>query len=427
MRLRLEQLALAFSHRFHGWDGRAMGSSRLSHPRPQGRDQTSDPCFYNVESMRSTLSSPVPPYVGADLTDRYSGECRDIDVCGLTPSGAGRLVASFWRWQWDPAPHVLDVAVIANELSSARVAMLDGPQALASIGAALRVCERQSAAVGKTPDARPDLRRPFAGFICSSLDLFNALGDAGIPISAAAGGGGMFEVYPGHIWTMFRAGFLLPNKTTRAGRLSRKSILEVLGVTNLPDLPTHDENDACIASVLAAAADNGVPGVAAMPIGAPLSLDPDGTRREGPMVVPAVDSVIVDRIAGAINNLGLSSSSRRTEEKAGSALPDTGADGLLADFITRATAGDPEVCTYAWAYRFLAGSVNKKFSQAYARQLIELASRTAPRDLPGLGLVHLDAFIVSKKDRVPSEGHWRNAQYDREEWVRVLGNARLLE
>ena len=48
--------------------------------------------------------------------------------------------------------------------------MLDGPQALASRGASLRVCERQSA-IGKTPDKRPGLAKPFAGFICSSLDV----------------------------------------------------------------------------------------------------------------------------------------------------------------------------------------------------------------------------------------------------------------
>ena len=105
--------------------------------------------------MQSTRSGSVPEYIGADLTDRYSAQCRYIDVCGLTPSGNNRLHAAFWYWSWDPAPQPLDVAAIARELRAARLAMLDGPQALARKGSALRVCERQSAAVGKTPDKRP--------------------------------------------------------------------------------------------------------------------------------------------------------------------------------------------------------------------------------------------------------------------------------
>src|SRR3954454_7793883 len=113
--------------------------------------------------MQSTLSASVPPYIGADLTDRYSVSCRDIDVCGLTPAG-NSLRATFWHWRWDRAPESLDVAAVAKELRAARVAMLDGPQALARNGNAIRVCERQSAAVGKTPDSRPRLSKPFAGF-----------------------------------------------------------------------------------------------------------------------------------------------------------------------------------------------------------------------------------------------------------------------
>ena len=59
--------------------------------------------------MESTLSGPVPLYIGADLTDRYSAQCRDIDVCGLTPAGGvrlrlahhERLQATSWHWRWD--------------------------------------------------------------------------------------------------------------------------------------------------------------------------------------------------------------------------------------------------------------------------------------------------------------------------------------
>ena len=84
--------------------------------------------------MRSALSAPVPDYIDADLTNRYSRQCRDIDVCGVTPNPTGGLSTGFRRWQWDRAPQPLDVTPIAKELRSAQAAMFDGPQALASIG-----------------------------------------------------------------------------------------------------------------------------------------------------------------------------------------------------------------------------------------------------------------------------------------------------
>ncbi len=246
----------------------------------------------------------MAPYIGADLTDRYAAGCRDIDVCGLTPTGNDQLLASFWHWQWDPVPQELDVGAIVNELRGARVAMLDGPQALASKGATLRLCERQSAAVGKTPDNRPSLGKPFAGFICSSLDLFGAFETHELPISPAVTTGGVFEVYPGHIWTILSGASLLPRKATEAGRIARKRILEAVGVSGLPQLPTHDQNDACVAALLAAACDDQVLGVDTVRVGAPLSVDPDGVMREGPMIIPQLLPLVVDRIARAVHNLG---------------------------------------------------------------------------------------------------------------------------
>jgi hypothetical protein len=78
--------------------------------------------------------------------------------------------------------------------------MLDGPQGLAARGQTLRACERQSAAVGKTPDKRPELAKPFAGFICSSLDIFIALRRAGTQISPPGFTDGVSEVYPDQAW-----------------------------------------------------------------------------------------------------------------------------------------------------------------------------------------------------------------------------------
>jgi hypothetical protein len=199
--------------------------------------------------MRSTLNGAVPAYLGVDLTDRYSRSHRPSDVCGLQQNEGGTLTASFWLWYWDPAPESLDVTPIVTELTVARAVMFDGPQGLARPGAAQRVCERLSNCVGKTPDARPVKNleaNNFAGFICSSLDLFGALAEAGTRISPLGFIGGASEVYPGHIWQVL-ASFHLPNKKTDEGRIVRKRILEALGVVGLPELPTHDQNDLGVA------------------------------------------------------------------------------------------------------------------------------------------------------------------------------------
>ena len=325
--------------------------------------------------MQSTLSAEVPPYIGVDLTDRYSAECRNIDVCGLTPAGSNRLHASFWHWHWDRAPQPLEVTAIANEVRGARVTMIDGPQALAAKGSAVRLCERQSAAVGKTPDTRPSVTKPFAGFICSSLDLFTALKREEIAISTRVFKGGVFEVYPGHIWTILTGRRPLPKKATEAGRVARKCILEALGVCAAL-LPTHDQNDAGVAAVLAAAVDNQVSGVNVVSIGTSLSIDFDGVLREGPMMIPLVMDWAPDRIAQTVRDLHFLESAPPSVVESVSVPIDTDCDDLLGHFVAKAVAGNPEVCTYAWAYRALVKASYERFSQAYARKVIALACRT---------------------------------------------------
>ena len=349
-------------------------------------------------------------------------------MCGLTPARDGRLHAAFWLWRWDRAPQPLDVAPIAPEFRAARVAMLDGPQALACPGTALRVCERRPACVGKTPDTRPALSKPFAGFIRSSLDLFAALKAERIAVSPPVFTGGVSEVYPGHIWTILSGRRPLPRKATEAGRRVRKRILEALGLSGLPALPTHDENDAAVAALVAAAADNQVSGVSVHSLGDRLSIDPDGVLREGPMIVPELTPAVAARLAELFDNFSLPEPPpTRVSEPPAAAPRDGSAEDLLAYFIAKAREGDPQVCTYAWAYRHLFNATYTKYSPAYTQRVIQLASRTPPRDLPGLGLVRLDAFIVSKKDGLPSAGYWPAAQHDREDWERALGNAKILD
>jgi predicted nuclease with RNAse H fold len=380
--------------------------------------------------VKSTLKIGVPEYIGADLTDRYSNACRDIDVCGLSSGEGNRLTATFWLWQWDLVPGDLDVSVLSSELKAARTSMFDGPQGLAAKGQDLRACERQSAAVGKTGDSLPPLTRPFAGFIRSSLDIFAALRRAGVEISPDGFLGGVSEVYPGHIWTILSGRRALPNKSTEQGRIGRKSILEALGVVGLPPLPTHDHNDACVAALLAAAADGKVPGLAATAIGVPLSIDPDGTLREGLMVIPDVTaetrSLIYEHLH-KVPTIDVVAAGPRKQVAPANCQASDRANALLNRFILRAMDGNPEVCTYSWAYRYLFNASYDKWSQAYVNQVVAFAQRTLPLQLPGLGMVRLDTFVVTRTDERPSSGHWKSARYDNEDWERVLGSAVVLD
>ena len=250
--------------------------------------------------MNTNRGDKPGDYLGADLTDRHAKSNRAIDVCGLTCADPNSLSAEFWQWQW-PSPKVrLDVSVIAHEVKKAKSTMFDGPQGLASRGESLRACERQSGAVGKTPDTMPVPGKPFAGYIRSSIELFCAFAQAKFPVSPAGFLGGVLEVYPGNIWNRLTKR-VLPKKSTEQGRRARKRILEVLGVTQLPDLPTHDENDACISALLAAAADDRVTGMSVRGLGLPLASDPDGTMREGLMVIPELSEEMQQRIEKALS------------------------------------------------------------------------------------------------------------------------------
>jgi hypothetical protein len=235
--------------------------------------------------MRSTLKKPVPPYLGADLTDRYAIRPRPIDVCGLTPVAGDRLAATFWQWHWDAPTSELDVTVITQELGAATCSMIDGPQALALPGRSMRSCDKEANTPARVPDSRPSRAVPFGGFVCSSLDLFNAVTRAGIEIGPRPPKARVGEVYPGAIWPKLAQGGL-PKKTKREGAGARRRILEALGITSIPPSATHDQLDAAVAALTAAAADGAVMGVTVDVVGQPLLLDEKGVLREGQMVVP---------------------------------------------------------------------------------------------------------------------------------------------
>jgi hypothetical protein len=373
--------------------------------------------------MRSTRTTDSYLYIGADLTDRYSTKCRPIDVCGLVPAG-NRLTAYFWHWEWDPYPQPLKTDAVVNEIRKARSVMLDGPQGLALPGESLRSCERQAGAVGKTPDTPPPKDRPFATYIHSSLELFLALHKAGILVDPPDYKGGVSEVYPGHIWSILSER-ILPKKSTMEGRLARKLILEVIGVAGLPELPTHDQNDACVGSLMGAAADGKIQGMIVQGIGLTLKVD-NSLLREGRMVIPMINEPLRSAITTAIAAVPAIQVVRSASIKDSSELVEKRATELLSSFVERANGGDAQICTYSWAYRHIFNASYNNWSQAYAKKVIQVAERTPLMHLPGLGALRLDAFIVAQRTGRPSIGHWRSADHDPEDWERVLGTATVL-
>jgi hypothetical protein len=245
--------------------------------------------------VRTTRAGPIPEFIGADLTDGTVARPRPADVCGLRREGTG-LTAKFWEWTWVGE----GLNEIVAELRGCRCAMLDGPQGLAASGRSMRACERFAAAAGKTPDSREKIvrGRPFAGFVLTSLDLFAALDAHGLAISSPEFVGGVGEVYPAHLWRLLSTA--LGKKTTHVGVAQRSALLAACGV-RLPAIPvSHDQLDAAIAALVAAAACGAAPGLTARYLGDPLVRRPDGTLEEGPMVVLDVTSELQGQLRRAV-------------------------------------------------------------------------------------------------------------------------------
>lgn len=229
--------------------------------------------------MRSTRGRRRPrAYLGVDLTDRHARRPRPIDVCGLELTSAGPRV-SFWTWEWDAPGEPLDLEPLLPELTGARLLGIDGPQALALPGRSLRACERAVAAAGKTPDRLPDPGAPYAGFVRSSVELFEALERAGLTLDPRPGGTGALEVYPAHAFRHL-AGGRLATKASAEGRRARRALLVAAGLRGLPREPGHDRLDAAVAALVAAVADGVLGGLAVRRLGEPRTRR-DGLGREG--------------------------------------------------------------------------------------------------------------------------------------------------
>lgn len=235
--------------------------------------------------MRSTRTEQPVGYLGVDPSSRYAHRPRAVDVCSLVPDARGCLQAHFWCWEWDAGGGMPAVDGILDELRRSPCVMVDGPQGLAAPGRSVRAAERLCRAAGKTPDRLPEPGDgPYGGFIRSSVELFAALHGAGVAVSPAGLIGGVNEFYPGEGWRRL-AGRRLPVKTTAVGRKLRGDWLRRFGV-RLPGTASHDQLDACLGALLAAAADGRVAGLEVEWVGPPLRVDRSGALREGPIALP---------------------------------------------------------------------------------------------------------------------------------------------
>lgn len=427
--------------------------------------------------MNSTWNraETIPPYLGADLTDRYSGgnAPRAIDVCGLVPDEK-HLHARFWTWGWDPGCEVLDVTEIAREIRNARWTIIDGPQALAAVGSTMRVCERICGAAGQTNcdwksiERSKCLHKPFAGFVLSSLELFRDLKAEGLEISlpgfkAPPGATGFVaEFYPGDLWNkrivtptferIDKSKVVLRRKVSPEGKAARERILCALGVVfQEGDSLTDDQLDACLGAVLGAVADGKVEGVSIGSIGEALT-GPDGRGylREGPMAILEIESESLAReIQESIKSewlIGVNSPKpSRSHQPAictGGPSPTKKVTGVLPRFqggnpcdrarvlqerlIEYASRGEPTLCRYWTAYQYIFQNDGCPFSFAYAQKAIRAAIQTPVMSIDGLSGIRLDGFMVDRRGK-PGVGHWAGAPYDDEEWGRAFNGARVLK
>jgi hypothetical protein len=424
--------------------------------------------------MKTTLTGPCPPFLGVDLTDRYSQRRKPIDVCGLSPRTDGTLDATFWQWKWGPADQPIVVRRLLPELNDA---MLDAPQGLADSPERMRVCERMVGAAGKTPFERPrDISQPFAGFVLSGLDLFDALeraldGEGSQLASSVNVTGKVGEVYPGDLWPRLAApglmaDRLLPKKTSREGRLIRRELLKAAGVRFEPTFGegTHDQLDACLAAIVAAARRCKVPDLETHPVGKPIYRDYRDSNyklREGEMYrlevtgEPLRNKIqgVLDKFAKSLVGIAPTLHPDRSRAAAGlrsavaqaqarSALewiwgcksrePADRAVALLSWLLHAAGPGGfgPLLLGYGAAWKLVHPHLPYPVGHGANawREIIEIAEATPQQGLPAFGAVRLDTFLVAESGSraTPGSGHWETAQYDEEDWLKVFGEALLI-
>ena len=86
----------------------------------------------------------------------------------------------------------------------------------------------------------------------------------------------------------------------------------------------------------------------------------------------------------------------------------------------------PRLISYSGAYRKVLGNYSVWRNAVHAPAVIGVACRTAPRRI-GTVTVRLDALIVGKLTRRPAKGHYSDAAYSENDWIKSFGTWPLLE
>ncbi len=231
--------------------------------------------------MRTEHEGDAPLYLGVQPSDRYAKTRRALWICGLSVS-EGRACARFWRWRWQPVDEPLDVSALLPELKAARVTLVAGPQGLARAGQGQRRSETLTSSSGPSPDALPAPGKPRAGFLRSSVELFAAFYAAGLRVSPNGLRFGISETYPSAVWSQYEG---LPRKNSKAGVAARRVLLGAFGLELDEELKLgHEQCDAALAAITAAAADGAIRGMHVAARGDLVSRGADGLLREGPIV-----------------------------------------------------------------------------------------------------------------------------------------------
>jgi len=378
-------------------------------------------------------------YIGIDLTDRHARDPRPNDICAIVEIDGG-LSTYFDTWTWPASTR--DVSTLLTVVRAARVVAIDGPQGLAEAGARMRACERELGTPGKTGDSRPDASQPYAGYLASSLDLYGSLHAAGVDIGAPSLLG-VQEVFPGASWNrLFRA---LDPKGTRSGRVQRTCILAELGI-RLSGLPTHDQLDACVSALIGAAVDGHVPGLSILSVGRRVRWDPAvESLREGTILVPEVDETLARRLSDAIRRSvdprdSVPSRTTAATPDSPDVRPNAHAEpfaperldvpadetdrgramALFQELVAGVRGGKPRTVSYREAYDRVFIPPATALTPAHVQKLLRLAVSLEPVDVPSLGPVKLDTFIVSAISDLPGEGHWVSAPYTKDQWLAVF-------
>ena len=193
-------------------------------------------------------------FIGIDLTDGHAGNPRPVDVAILDAKTGG---VRFETFAWPPIGANWGTSV-TQEIRKFRgsdetVYVLDGPQALAEPQRNVRRVEEHLRTPGRTPWELPVSRtRPFAGYLRSSVELYEVLTNNGFRLAELDGeGADLYEAYPGAAWPLLYCGAdSFQSKSTPAGRQQRSQILEAMGCRLPQRRLSHDELDAALCAAL---------------------------------------------------------------------------------------------------------------------------------------------------------------------------------